>query len=301
MATTVDQTTIRQPIDCTGVGLHSGAEARMTLCPADAGAGIVFVRTDRAGARVPARYDHVVDTRLGTTLAEPGGALVHSVEHLMAALWGCGIDNLVVELDGPEVPVMDGSAEPFVFLVECAGIRRLDAPRRVVRVLEPVRVADGARSLSLTPDDRSSVHLEIEFAHPVIGRQALDYDCDDGSFKDELARARTFGLESEVTAMRASGRGLGGSLGNAVVVGEDRVLNEGGLRFPDEFVRHKVLDCLGDLYLAGARIVGRLEAVRAGHRLNNALLHRLFASPANVSLEAAALPDWTDERVAALA
>ena len=300
-ATTVDQTTIRQPIDCTGVGLHSGAVARMMLCPAERDTGIVFMRADLGGSEIPARYDHVVDTRLGTTLAGPDGALVHTVEHLMAALWGCGIDNLVVELDGPEVPVMDGSAEPFVFLVECAGIRTLGAARQAVRVLRPVTVTDGDTRIALVPDDRTSVRFEIAFDNPVIGNQVLDLACDDCAFKTDLARARTFGFESDVAAMRANGRALGGSLGNAVVVGKDRVLNEGGLRFPDEFVRHKILDCLGDLYLAGARIVGRIEAVRAGHRLNNALLRALFAEPANWCLETASPATWTDDPVAALA
>jgi UDP-3-O-[3-hydroxymyristoyl] N-acetylglucosamine deacetylase len=293
------QTTIRDAICCAGVGLHSGSTTCMTLQPAAANTGIVFVRSDLGGAAVAARYDLVADTMLGTTLEAEDGTAASSVEHLMAALWGCGIDNLVIELDQPEVPALDGSAEPFVFLLECAGRRVLAAPRHAIRVLRPVSVEDGDRRIALIPDDELSVRFEIAFDNPVVGRQTLDLACVDGAFKAELARARTFGFLAEVAAMREAGLAGGGSLENAVVVDDKGVLNVGGLRFPDEFVRHKVLDCLGDLYLAGAPLVCRVEAACSGHGLNNAVLRALFADGANWCLDT--VPAWREGAVAALA
>jgi len=300
------QTTLRKSISCAGIGLHSGSEIHLTLHPASADSGISFVRSDLAGLAIPARYDLVTDTFLGTSLARDGVAQVATVEHLMAALWGCGVDNVVVELDGPEVPAMDGSSEPFVFLIECAGIEELEALRRSIRVLRPVSVDDGDKRIALHPAEALSVQFEIDFDNPVVGRQAFNFVGADGLFKTDLSRARTFGFEAEVAAMREAGLARGGSLDNAVVVGADRVLNEDGLRFRDEFVRHKVLDCLGDLFLAGARIIGRVEAVRAGHRLNNELLQALFADQANWCYDdemAAQMPPkgWSDEAVAAIA
>lgn len=300
------QTTLRKSIGCAGIGLHSGSEIHLTLHPAPADSGITFVRSDLAGIEIPARYDLVTDTTLGTSLASDGAAQVATVEHLMAALWGCGVDNVVVELDGPEVPVMDGSSEPFVFLIECAGIETLDATRRSIRVLRPVSVEEADKQITLHPSDALSVRFEINFDNPVVGHQAYDFVGIDGLFKSDLSRARTFGFEAEVAAMHKAGLARGGSLDNAVVVGADRVLNEDGLRFRDEFVRHKVLDCLGDLFLAGARIIGRVEAVRAGHRLNNDLLRSLFSDSANWCFDdevpaRAAQMGWRDDAVAAIA
>lgn len=275
------QTTLRRAIDCRGIGLHSGGEVQMTLRAAPAGTGIVFRRGDLGGERVPARYDRVAETRLCTSLEGDSGARVRTVEHLMAALWGCGVDNLLVDLDAEEVPAMDGSAEPFAFLVDCAGLEELDAPRRVVKVLRPVSVSEGESRIALLPDHGMSIRCEIAFDHSAIGAQACEFVPANGAFRHEVARARTFGFESDIAALRAAGLARGGSLKNAVVVGEDGVRNEEGLRFRDEFARHKALDCLGDLYLAGARIVARVEAVRAGHALNNRLLRALFADSAN--------------------
>ncbi len=304
--TDVSQTTLRKSISCAGIGLHSGSEIHLTLHPASADSGISFVRSDLAGLAIPARYDLVTDTVLGTSVARDGVAQVATVEHLMAALWGCGVDNAVIELDGPEVPAMDGSSEPFVFLIECAGIETLKAPRRSIRVLRPVSVDHGDKRISVTPAETLSVRFEIDFENPIIGRQVFDFKGVNGYFKSELSRARTFGLEAEVAAMHEAGLARGGSLDNAIVVGADRVLNEDGLRFNDEFVRHKVLDCLGDLFLAGAPILGRVEAVRAGHQLNNELLHALFADQANWCYDDE-LParrrdsGWSDDAVAAIA
>lgn len=252
------QTTICRTIDCKGVGLHGGERVKAVLRPAPAGAGIVFRRMDLDGAEVPARYDRVADTGFATTLEGANGVRVRTVEHLMAALWGCGVDNLYVDLDGSEVPAMDGSAEPFVFLVECVGLRTLDVPRETIRVLRPVEVCEDGARIALLPDAGAILRFEIAFDHPAIGAQTREFAPVNGAFRREIAHARTFCLESQISALRARGLAKGGSLENAVVVGDRGVLNDGGLRFDDEFVRHKVLDCLGDLYLAGGRIVAQI-------------------------------------------
>ncbi|MDH5749839.1 MAG: UDP-3-O-acyl-N-acetylglucosamine deacetylase, partial [Rhodospirillales bacterium] len=251
----VQQQTLKSTIGCSGVALHSGAKVTMTLRPALADRGITFIRTDIAGrgAVIPASWDNVVDTRLCTTLGNDQGVTIGTVEHLMAALAGSGIDNAIIEVSGPEVPIMDGSSAPFVFLIECAGTIKQDAPRRVIRILEPVVLEAEGQSVSLLPDDSFSIDFEIDFDSPAISRQTISVGLEnEGVFKAELSRARTFGFLHEVEQMWAAGLAQGGSLDNAVVVSGDRVLNEDGLRFGDEFVRHKVLDALGDLYLAGA-------------------------------------------------
>ena len=274
------QRTLKQSIGCTGVGMHTGRKARLTLVPAPAGSGIWFRRTDlEGGPLVAARYDTVQESPLCTTVGE-GDTAVMTIEHLMAALAGLGVDNAVIEIDGPEVPAMDGSAAPFVFLVECAGIEdQAPAPRRYVEVLRPVRVGDANARATLTPSDGFSIAFDIEFRAAAIGRQRAFFDLKEGSFKHELAAARTFGLYEEVEHLRARGLALGGSLENAVVVSGDKVLNAGGLRYEDEFVRHKMLDSLGDLALAGAPILGHFHGSRSSHALNNRLLHALFADP----------------------
>lgn len=251
----------------------------MTLHPADENTGIVFRRIDLPhGERdIAAQWHNVVDTRLATTLGNASGARVGTVEHLMAAFAGCGVDNAVVELDAAEVPVMDGSAAPFVFLVECAGIADQAAPRRAIKVNRTVRVTDGARSIAVHPANGFSVVFEIDFDSVAIARQALGLRLVNGAFKTDIARARTFGFEHEVSALRAAGLARGGSLDNAVVIRGDTVLNVEGLRYDDEFVRHKILDCIGDLYLAGGPIIGRVEGTRSGHALNNRLLRALMA------------------------
>jgi len=251
----------------------------MTLHPAEAGSGIVFLRTDvRADTgTVPARWRNVVDTRMATTVANEAGVSVATIEHLMAALAGSGVDNALVELSGPEVPIMDGSAAPFVFLIECAGLCAQDAPRRAIEVLKPVSVGDGKRGVSIRPATSFAVAFEIDFDSEAVARQSLSLKLVNGTFKADIARARTFGFEHEVTALRAAGLALGGSLENAVVVRGDTVLNADGLRYADEFVRHKILDCVGDLYLAGAPVIGAVDCARSGHALNHRLLVHLFA------------------------
>ncbi|MFC7334115.1 UDP-3-O-acyl-N-acetylglucosamine deacetylase [Rhodocista pekingensis] len=302
------QTTLKAPINCTGTGLHSGQRVNMTLAPAPAGTGIVFRRTDLVAkgatdeqATIPARWDQVVDTRLCTVVGNAYGAQVGTVEHLMSALRGCGIDNLRVDLDGPEVPIMDGSAAPFVFLVECAGRAVQTAPRRHLRILREVRVEAGDKSVALMPAPVSSFRVEIDFSTAAIRRQEgalrLGIGEDDRTFKAEVARARTFGFLHEVDMMRKAGLARGGSLENAVVIDGDRIVNEGGLRFGDEFVRHKILDAVGDLYMAGAPIIGHFHGVRPGHEMNNRLLRALFADVGAFRWEETvpARPLWDDE------
>ena len=265
------------------VGVHSGRRVSLTFRPAGADHGIVFRRTD-LGRDIPARFDNVADTRLSTVIADPGmaSARVGTIEHVMAALSGLGIDNVIVELDGPEVPILDGSAAPFVFLLECAGLAELTEPRSVVEIRRTVQVSDGdsvAELHPLTADDWPvlDMQLSIDFAAPAIGRQSCTRRLSPHSFRQELARARTFALAEDIDQMRAAGLARGGSLDNAIVVDRDKVLNPGGLRMPDEFARHKLLDAVGDLALAGAPLHGRFVAHRSSHALNNRLLRTLLA------------------------
>lgn len=280
--TALRQKTLKRPMPCRGVGLHSGGVVEMTLRPAAADTGIRFRRTDVADRDpwIAARWDRVVDTRLCTVVGNQDGVTVGTIEHLMAALAGCEIDNAVIDIDAAEVPVMDGSSEPFVFLIDCAGTVELDAPRRAIQVRKPVTVGDSGRGLTLAPADAFSVDFEIDFASSLVAHSTLDVRLVNGTFKREIAKARTFGFLEDVERLRAMGLARGGSLENAVVVDGDRVMNEEGLRFDDEFVRHKVLDCVGDLYLAGAPILGRVTATKSGHHTNNAVLRALFADPA---------------------
>lgn len=288
------QRTLKAAIGCIGTGVHSGRRVSLTLFPAPAGHGIVFRRGDLADdVRVPARFDGVVDTRLCTVLCHPDDASIRigTVEHLMAALAGAGIDNVLVEVDGPELPILDGSSAPFLFLIDCAGTIEQAAPRRTIRVLRPVQVTDGDALAELRPQSYSGHHeldmtLSIDFAAPAIGRQALSLTLSPESFRRVLAPARTFALASEIDQLRRSGLARGGNLENAVVVDGADVLNPAGLRMPDEFVRHKMLDAVGDLALAGGPLAGRFIAHKSGHTLNNQLLRALFADRANWRLVA---------------
>ncbi len=249
----------------------------MRLCPAPADRGIIFRRTDRGNAEIAASWRNVADVPMCTALQNADGIRVATVEHLLAALAGCGIDNAVVEIDGPELPVMDGSAAPFVFLIDCAGVLPQDSPRTAIRVLEPIEIADENRSARLLPGDGFSVSVEIDYPFPPIHCQRFCAPMD--RFRAEIARARTYGFLNEVESLHAAGLARGASLDNAVVLDGERVINEDGLRYPDEFVRHKALDAIGDLYLAGAPLIGRFEGVRSGHRMNHRLLAALFSRP----------------------
>jgi UDP-3-O-[3-hydroxymyristoyl] N-acetylglucosamine deacetylase len=274
------QTTLRSRAAVSGIGVHSGLPVTLTLYPADAGTGVVFIRcvNGRRQREIRANARSVTATELATVLGDASGPGGSTIEHIMAALCGLGVDNAVVELDGPEAPIMDGSAAPFVQAIDEAGIVSLPAARRYTQVLKPIRVAKGDAFGELKPYDRGfRVEVEIEFDHPLIGRQALAIEVGAATFRREIARARTFGFLRDVGKLWGAGYALGASLENTLVVSEDRVLNPEGLRFADEFVRHKALDAIGDLALAGAPILGAYRSVRGGHKLNHAVLTALIA------------------------
>lgn len=277
-----EQTTLAAPVMLAGVGLHSGVHARVALRPAGADSGVVFraVSGADAGREVVASPDAVIDTRLCTVVGDDAGPIAATVEHLMAALAGAGVDNVIVELDGPEVPALDGSAKPFSDLIARVGLKTLPAPRRVLSVRAPVSVDLGeGRQARFEPAPRFELDLAIDFEDRAIGRQRIAFALEIGGFARELAAARTFARARDVEAMRAAGLALGGSLDNCVVVEGDQVLNAEGLRFTDEFVRHKALDAVGDLFMLGRYVQGRYVAERAGHALNNAALAALLARP----------------------
>ena len=270
------QRTLSSAVGCTGIGLHSGRTVSMTLRPGNPGSGIRFRRLD-AGAEIRARWDQTVESALATVLSNGEGIQIGTIEHLMAAFAGCEIDNAIVELDGPEVPIMDGSAAPFVRLIDHAGLSVQDAVRRAIKVVKPVSVSNNGAIAALLPDHGFSMSFEIDYNNPLIRKQDLQLVFEPGTFESELSRARSFCLFDDVERMRASGLALGGSLDNAVVVRGHRILNTGGLRFADEFVRHKLLDAYGDLYLAGGPILGHFTGTRSGHALTRRLLAALFA------------------------
>ena len=285
------QHTLAGPAICAGVGLHSGERVRVSIRPAPTGSGIVFVRTDLdRHNRVPVTAEAVTQTRLCTVIANDAGVTVATIEHLMAALAALEVDNAVIELDGPEVPIMDGSALPFVQLLDRAGRRRQEAERRFIEILQPIEVIDGDKTVRLTPCDHFEMAFEIAFPTKAIGRQRVDLIVTEDSFREELADCRTFGFLAEVQALREAGLARGGSLENAVVIDGDRILNPEGLRRPDEFVRHKALDAVGDLYVLGAPILGRFEGIYAGHALNNLLCRALLAQPRAWRLRTATPP-----------
>ena len=275
------QTTLRDHTELCGVGIHSGLPVTLTLHPADVDTGLRFVRTGLDGwqeREIPADMSAVTATEFATVLGDASGPLVSTAEHVLAALAGLGVDNAVVEIDGPEAPIMDGSAAPFVAAIDAVGLQMLDRPRRYIKVLKPVRAAKGDAYGEIRPNPRGfRVEAEIEFEHALIGRQVLARDIKPETFRRELARARTFGFLRDVASLWNAGYALGASLENTLVVSDNRILNPEGTRFPDEFVRHKILDAVGDLALAGAPLLGTYRSVRGGHKLNHALLCALMA------------------------
>jgi len=277
------QHTVAAEVSCVGVSLHTGDMVNLTMRPAPANAGITFIRKDVEEGRgvVHATYDAVTETNLGTTITNKHGVTVATIEHVMAAIWGAGIDNARIELDGPEVPIMDGSSEPFLFLLECAGRVQQKATRRVVEILKEVTVEEGKSKATISPSDGFVLDIAIAFNHKLVAEQTARYDFTKTTFKQSLARARTFCFARDVENMRQMGLALGGSLHNAIVLGEEDIMNEGGLRYADEFVRHKALDCVGDYLLAGAQIKGAVNTVRPGHGINNKLMRAIFADPSN--------------------
>jgi len=289
------QHTLAGPAICAGVGLHSGQRVRLSIRPAPVNTGIVFVRTDlssKNGAddnRVRVAAEAVTQTRLCTVITNASGVSVATIEHLMAALAALDVDNAIVELDGPEVPIMDGSALPFIQLIDRAGRRVQEAERQYIEILETVEAVDGAKVARLSPSDRFEVAFEIGFDSAAIGHQRVDLTVTEASFRRELADCRTFGFLSDVNALREAGLARGGSMENAVVIDGDRVLNPEGLRRPDEFVRHKALDAVGDLYVLGAPIIGRFEGVYGGHHMNNLAVRALLARPSAYRLRTLAM------------
>jgi UDP-3-O-[3-hydroxymyristoyl] N-acetylglucosamine deacetylase len=275
------QTTLRSDATVAGIGVHSGSPVSLTLHPAEANTGIVFVRPGQNGQRdreLVADYRSVTATEFATVLGDQTGPAVSTTEHVLAALHGLGVDNVVVEVDGPEVPIMDGSAEPFVVAIDQAGIAPLTEPRRYIKVLKSVQVGKNGCSGELRPYARGlRIETEIEFDSPLIGCQTFAMDVEPEGFRRELARARTFGFMRDVAKLWSAGYALGASFENTVVVAENRVLNAEGVRFPDEFVRHKAVDAIGDLALAGAPLIGAYRSVRGGHKLNHAVLTALMA------------------------
>jgi UDP-3-O-[3-hydroxymyristoyl] N-acetylglucosamine deacetylase len=262
------QRTLKRPTSCAGIGLHSGRKVTLSLKPAAAGSGIRFRRSDLGGLEVPAAVNHVGAINYATGLMRDA-VRVDTVEHLLAALVSLGIDNVIVELNSPEVPIMDGSAAPFVYLIQEAGVRALEAPRRFLKVRRPISLTRGDKRIALYPSDHFKVTYSIAFDHPLLRHQSRTIRLTDDSFVDEIAPARTFTFLKEVEMLRQQGLALGGSLENAVVIGDTGVLNN-GLRFDDEFVRHKILDVIGDMALVGHPIIGHLVAHRGGHALHTA-------------------------------
>jgi UDP-3-O-[3-hydroxymyristoyl] N-acetylglucosamine deacetylase len=268
--------TLKRAVGCTGIGLHSGRPVRLELKPAPAGHGIRFCRTD-VGVEIPATLEHLARLDHATTLSR-GGVSVETVEHLLSALYALGVDDALVEVNGPEVPVLDGSAAPFVILIHEAETRPLPVARRYLKVLQPIEVVRGGKSMRVSPSDHLRLSCTIGFDHPLLRRQHLSLRVSTETYVDEIAPARTFGFLREVETLRQNGLALGGSLDNAVVIGESGVLNN-KLRFPDEFVRHKMLDAIGDLSLLGHPLLGHVEAVKAGHALHTALALKLMQTP----------------------
>ena len=289
------QTTLKEITSCVGIGLHSGRRVELTLTPAPADSGIVFRRLDVPDMPdmpdvmdvmdvmdIPATVEHLSHINHATCLAR-GNVRIETVEHLLAAFCALGVDNVIVELDGAEVPIMDGSAAPFIYLIHEAGIRKLTTPRSVIKLRSPISVTDGARSVAAYPSDGLKLSYTINFAHPLLRHQEYSTEIDETSFVEEIAPARTFGFLKDVELMRQSGLALGGSLDNAVVLGETGVLNN-PLRYPDEFVRHKVLDLLGDLVLLGKPLQAHVVAMRAGHELHTRLVKAILDTPDNWEL-----------------
>ena len=281
MAEFAFQHTVRNPVRFSGVGVHTGEQARVVLLPAPADTGVVFVRTDVRDKdnRIAVSGEAVCKTQLGTVITNAAGVTVSTIEHLMAALVMTGVDNALVEIDGPEMPIMDGSSIDFIRGLDRAGLQPQGAPRRFIEIVDVVEVIEGDKRATLRPSEDFEVAFEIAFASAAIGRQAVDLRMDAGAFRRELADCRTFGFLHEVEALRAMGLARGGSMDNAVVIDGDEIMNPEGLRRPDEFVRHKALDAIGDLYVLGAPVLGRFEGVLAGHALNNALVRALLATP----------------------
>ena len=281
----IKQTTLSQSISINGIGLHSGIKVSMKLIPAEADFGIKFIRTDLSiNNTVEALWSNVTNTKLSTTISNNEGVSISTIEHLMSALSGLHIDNLKIEIDGPEVPIMDGSSIEFVNLIESIPLKYLDKKRKIIKIKKNIKVINDNSSVELKPNKQFSIDFEIDFPSKLISKQSCQLQLINGNYKSDIASARTFGFEKDVDTLRSNGLALGGSLDNAVVVGDNKILNKDGLRYKDEFVRHKILDSIGDLYLAGAPIQGYFYGNKSGHYLNNLLLKSLFSDESNYEL-----------------
>lgn len=289
------QTTLKARVSLSGHGVHSGKPATLTLHPAQAHHGIRLLRTglaDNTTALIPARQDFVTSSELCTIVGDPKNGGVSTVEHVMAALYALGVDNALVEIDGPEMPILDGSSKPFVDAIDRVGVKRLDAHRRAIKILKPVRVEHGEKYSELLPyEDGFRLSVEIRFDNPVIGHMTKTVDLSADLFRREIAAARTFGFLKDVDQLRAAGLALGASLDNTVAIDGESIMNPEGLRFPDEFVRHKLLDAVGDLSLAGLPILGHYRSLSGGHRMNVSVLTALFADPTAYEIVEAAEDD----------
>ena len=281
------QKTIKHEISCVGIGLHTGNKISMTLKPAEVNTGIIFHRTDISGqdAYIPAHHDYVVDTRMCTCIGNKDGVKVATIEHLMAAIHAMGINNMLIEINGPETPVMDGSSAPFVFLLECAGIKVQNAPLKAIRILKSVSVKSGDKEVTLRPGEKGlKMHFSIDFPASVIGHQEADLDLTSANFKNMFSRARTFGFLQDIEMLRSIGLARGGSLDNAILVNDNTIMNKDGLRYSNEFVRHKMLDAVGDLYMSGYPMIAEFSGSRSGHTDTNALLTAVFADESNYEI-----------------
>ena len=290
------QRTIKRAVSCTGLGLHSGKKVNLTLCPADVRRGIVFVRTDiDKRVEIKAEVNNVVDAKLATTIGGMG-VKVSTVEHLLAALYGLGIDNIIIEVDGPEIPIMDGSAAPFVYLIQNAGIAVQSGFKKFLVVKKKIQVNDNGKTVTILPSQGFKVSYTIDFDHPMLRSQSLSIKCDAGAFQRDISRARTFGFLKEVELMRSMGLAKGGSLDNAIVVGDFRILNKDGLRYDNEFVRHKILDLFGDLSLLGGfYLIGHINAYKSGHLLNHKVVKKIISSTSRVDAIEPSLPEEVKE------
>ena len=274
------QTTINNPISCYGIGVHSGEKTQVTLKPAAQNTGIVFVRTDIKAVdnKVYASYKNVFDTTLSTSIKNLSGTQVSTIEHLMAAIWGCRLSNVIIEIDGPEVPIMDGSSKAFVFMIECAGLKMLNTPKKHLKLLKDVYVSEKDAEIFASPAEYLRIDLTIDFASSVIGKQQHVFN-KEASFREDLADSRTFGFLHELDYLQSKGLAKGASLDNAIGIDKDIILNHGGLRHDNEFVRHKLLDLVGDLFSSGGGLICELKGFKTSHSLNNKFLHKIFSDP----------------------
>ncbi|MBN2059995.1 MAG: UDP-3-O-acyl-N-acetylglucosamine deacetylase [Deltaproteobacteria bacterium] len=272
------QHTVVDDVSCTGIGLHSGKKVKLTIKPAPPDSGIRFHRKDLSGYRsIRANWKNVVDTNMSTTIGL-NGCKVSTIEHLMAAFFGLGIDNARVEIDGPEIPIMDGSSAPFIFLIKSVGIKEQKKSKQFIIIKKPIKINDGNRSINIYPSKELKISFTIDFYHPLLRNQKYDLRFSAKEFINEISRARTFGFLNDIKSLRQAGLAMGGSLDNAIVIDDFRILNEDGLRYKNEFVRHKILDFIGDLAVVGIPIIGKFEIQKSGHSLNHSMIKKLMAN-----------------------